>query len=196
MPRRRLGATDDPVADWGPDSSHGLFDGPESSASGEVTGHEVTASRAPGEAERPVAVLAWIGATLSVAAGNPRGAVPALEALVRDEPLDLLPGGFFPLADVRGEPAGPTAGHPPLGGPAGAPNGDDEHPPGSAEDQVLEPDGSRYSRAPSAEPAGPPIRGGPPIPAGPLRHRSAAWEERALFALLLGLALLSVRACS
>lgn len=190
MTRRRPGATDDPVADWGPDSSHGLFDGPESSTSGEVTGHEVTASRAPGEAERPVAVLAWIGATLTVAAGNPRGAVPALEALVRDEPLDLLPGGFFPLTDAKVELAGPAAGHPPAGGAAGASTSEDEHPPGSAEDQVLEPDGARYSRAPSAAAAG------PPIPAGPLRHRSAVWEERALFALLLGLALLSVRACS
>lgn len=191
MARRRPGATDDPVADWGPDSSHGLFDGPESSTSGEVTGHEVTAGRTPGEAERPVAVLAWIGATLTAAAGNPRGAVPALEALVREEPLDLLPGGFFPLADAGVEPAGTTAGHPPFGGPAGASTSEDEHPVDS-DDQVLEPDGARYSRAPSADAAGP----AGPVPAGPPRHRSAAWEERALIALLLGLALLSVRACS
>lgn len=195
MTRRRPGATDDPVADWGPDSSHGLFDGTESSTSGEVTGHEVTASRAPGEADRPVAVLAWIGATLTVAAGNARGVVPALDVLVRGEPPDLLPGGFFPLTDARAEPAGvpssPAVGHPSLSPPPeGAATRQDEHPPGFAGDQVFEPDGERYSRAPAADAAN------PPTPAGRPRHRSAAWEERALFALLLGLALLSVRACS
>lgn len=185
MTRRRPGATDDPVADWGPDSAHGLFDGPESSASGEVTGHDVTAGRAAGDADRPVAVLAWIGATLTVAAGNTRGTVPALEALVCEEPLDLLPGGFFPLPADRPEAA------PHLARPVGAPlRTTSESAPSPGPDHVFEPDGASYSRAPSADVAR------PPIAVRPSRDRPAAWEERALFALLLGVVLLSVRACS
>jgi hypothetical protein len=91
--------SDDPVADWGPDAGRGLFDPSETTATGEVSGYEGTGSLAAedaGGAERPVAVLAWIAATLDVAPGAARGDVPALRSLVANEPLDLLPGGFRP----------------------------------------------------------------------------------------------------
>ncbi len=97
--------SDDPVADWGPDAGRGLFDSSETTATGEVSGYEGTGSLAAedvGGVERPVAVLAWIAATLDVAPGAARGDVPALRTLVAAEPLDLLPGGFRPTRSSEG----------------------------------------------------------------------------------------------
>lgn len=117
-PRARPGAIDDPVVDWGPDAGQGLFDPVESSGSGEVTGRqraqredgrevtkgrEITASPAR---ERPMAVLAWIGATLTVGAGTSgRGPAPGLAELIAEEPPEVLPGSFFPK---RTEPTRPA----------------------------------------------------------------------------------------
>lgn len=129
-PGAKRGASDDPVVDWGPDAGQGLFDPQDVTASGDPTGHAAGAAEVTGERagrdvtaspprERPMAVLAWIGATLSAnpgrragsasqppGFGRPPGAgppglalrqVPALAALLADEPLELLPGGFFPI---------------------------------------------------------------------------------------------------
>ncbi|MSP56985.1 MAG: hypothetical protein EXR69_15490 [Myxococcales bacterium] len=127
-PGDKRAVIDDPVVDWGPDAGQGLFDPPDVTGGGEPTGRaaippEVSSARAGRDVtasparERPMAVLAWIGATLSVNPGRPRPNtppqvrlpgdgtpaqrpqhVPALAALLADEPLELLPGGFFPAA--------------------------------------------------------------------------------------------------
>ncbi len=204
MPRRPLpaGGMDDPVADWGPDAGHGLFDPSESTASGDVTGHEVTASRSNGgEAERPVAVLAWIGATLTVARGMARGDVPALRTLVDNEPLDLLPGGFFPLTGMawgdegRSEstspPQPPVAPAPPPAvepAPRVIPVPDIVPDPDPV--PVYEPPGLVYSRSPPEpeDEVAPP----PEVPT----PGWALWQDLGLVVLIIGLLALSLRACS
>lgn len=202
------GPADDPVGDWGPDLGHGIFDTPERSSSepsGEVTGHEVTATRVPGHtpAERPVAVLAWIGSTLAVAPGARRGEVPGLRAVVASEPLALLPGGFFPargpttpdrdpraqarpapVVEVREVPPpaasrrSPSAAAPPPARPA---------PPTAVEEAPVDP-APPYSRPPREDDA----QAAPPASPGALPRR---WEEAVLACLLVILVVLSLRAC-
>lgn len=113
--RPLAGATDDPVGDWGPDVGRGLFDRSETTGTGEVTSEvtgtgEVTHTAIPDaasprlESQPPVAVLAWIASTLTVAPGEARGEVPGLRTTIADEPLDLLPGAI-----VAGAPSGAVA---------------------------------------------------------------------------------------
>jgi hypothetical protein len=191
-PAQPSGPTDDPVADWGPDLGHGIFDAPERSSSepsGEVTGHEVTATRVPGQAapERPVAVLAWIGATLTIAPGARRGEVPGLRAVVAAEPLALLPGGFFPVrpeAGGRDAPATEAVPPQPL---IARPAPPEPAPDPATEEDVFEP-APAYSRSP-------PHDDPPPERAHAVAVQVRRWEELALAVLLLVLAGLSLRAC-
>jgi len=202
-PGAPTGPADDPVGDWGPDLGHGIFDAPERSSSepsGEVTGHEVTATRVPGHppAERPVAVLAWIGATLTVAPGARRGEVAGLRALVASEPLALLPGGFFP---ARG-PA--TVDPDPPARPRPAPVVEVREAPLEAPTRS----GLADRRAASPSDEEPPVDPAPPYSRPPVEEEAAAqpslepprspprrWEEAVLACLLLLLGVLSLRAC-
>jgi len=200
------GPTDDPVGDWGPDLGHGIFDAPERSSSepsGEVTGHEVTATRVPGHqpAERPVAVLAWVGATLAVAPGARRGEVPGLRAIVASEPLALLPGGFFPVrGPTHGDPDAPVQARPapvvevrevvrhvgPVAQPGVAPPARQAQ--AGDEEAAYEP-APPYSRTPATD--DPPAAGPQDAP----DTRPRRWEEVVLACLLVVLAALSLRAC-
>ncbi len=127
MPTKPGAPTDDLVVDWGPDAGTGLFDPPEVTAGGNGAGRDVTDGRVGREVtanptrERPMAVLAWIGATLTTAPGTARGDVPGLAALLAEEPLELLPGGFFPIREAA-PGGGEGTDDPKEVGPIGAPS--------------------------------------------------------------------------